>query len=188
MELLAKPDNQIADFYLDYYSVLTLEMIEKHSTILKYNKKSLQVFNYAVMKFLYDYFKTTPEFDYDKLSQSLNSYLLSEKISGRKIDRTKLQDIVNRMVVKTRTKKRQGAKVKSVGWKFDRFKNIKDIVDPRREQVIRDSFSKYLSKKADFMKAALFINSLKTSSSSDSAAWKAVDELRKMCADLGSKE
>ncbi len=188
MELLEKTENQIADFYLDYYTILTLEMMEKHTTILKYNKKSLQVFNYAVMKFLYDFFKTTPEFDYDKLFQKLNSYLLSEKISSRKIERGKVQEIVNRMVVKTRMKKRQGTTVKSIGYKFDRFKTITDMVAPHREQVIRDSFVKYLSKKGDFMRTSLFIGSLRSGSTSDSAAWKAVDEFRKMCADLGSKE
>jgi hypothetical protein len=185
MEMLDKSDNQIGEFLLDYYTLLTLEMIQNNPAILKYNKKSLQVFNYAVFKYLYDYFPAKKEFDYDTLLHDVNSYLLSEKITGRKLERGKLQEIVNRMIEKSRVPKRSGGKVKSVGWKFVRFKNIKDLVDPSREKVIQDSFNNYLLKKADFMRAGLFSDSLHNGYGSNASVWKDVNEFRKMYSELG---
>lgn len=187
MELLEKKDNEIGEFLLDYYTLLTLEMVQNHSAILKYNKKSLQVFNYAVFKFLYDYFPVKKEFDYDTVLNDVNRHLLSEKITGKKLERTKLQEIVNRMIEKTRVPKRVGTKVKSVGWKFSHFKTIKDIVDPARVPIIQESFNKYLLKKADFMRTGLFSESLRSGSGSDAAVWKNVNEFRKMCSELANE-
>jgi Type III restriction enzyme, res subunit len=184
IELLKRSDHEINEFVLGYYTLLNLEMVQNHVKILKYNKKSLQVFDYAVFKFLYDYFQPLQEFTYDDLLHDINTYLLREKITSRKLGRLKLQEIVNRLVTKTRIKKRAGSKVNSVGWKFIGFKTIEDLVGKKNEQIIKDSFLKYLNSKIEFIHTNLFISNLQQGNSSNSAMWKDIMDMRKYLLNL----
>ena len=184
IEILKKTTNEINEFILEYYTLLTLEMVQNHATILKYNTKSLQVFDYAVFKFIYDYFPGHQQFTYDGLHKDINTYLLDSKITNRKLERPKLQEIVNRMIKKTRLKERRGTKVTNVGYKFDRYKTIEDLVGQGNEKIIKDSFNHYLKSKADFMHMNLFIANLTQGSSSNPAMWKEIMEMRKYLAEL----
>ena len=187
IELLKKSDAEIYEFELGYYTQLNLELVRNHSQILKYNKKSLQVFHYAVFKFIYDFFQTHKDFTYDELLKEINTYLLAEKISNRKLDRNKMIELVNRMINKSRSQVRAGKAVKSVGWKFDRFKTISDLVDATHEQTVRDSITHYLKGKAEFMEANLFISTLGLGQKNDTALVQMVTEMRKSLEELTQK-
>lgn len=187
IELLKKSESDIYEFELGYYTQLNLELVRNHSQILKYNKKSLQVFHYAVFKFIYDFFQTHKEFTYDELLKEINTYLLAEKISYTKLDRTKMIEIVNRMINKSRSQVRSGKAVKSVGWKFDSFKTISDLVDTTHEQTISDSINHYLKGKAEFMEANLFISTLGLGQKNDTVLMQMVSEMRKSLEELTQK-
>jgi hypothetical protein len=186
--LLKKSDAEIYEFELGYHTQLNLELVKNHSQILRYNKKSLQVFHYAVFKFIYDYFQVHKEFTYDGLLHELNTYLLTKKISNQKMDRNKMIDLVNRMVKKTRLQKRAGADVKRVGWKFEGFKEISDLVDKAHEQMVQDSITRYLKGKAEFMQESIFISTFGSSEKSDTVLSQTVAEMRKSLEELTQKQ
>lgn len=161
IELLKKSKKALEEFELSFYAQINMYLIRNHWEILKYNKKSPEIFYFAVFKSLYDFFQSSLEFQYKDLLERLNKYLLEERITKERLDMTKLEKILNSMIIKKGKKKREGDKVTTEGWVLVRLKEIKDLVeDEKHIKTIEESLKAYTRSKLDFMNLNLFVKSL----------------------------
>ncbi|MGE5457334.1 MAG: hypothetical protein ACM3RX_03175, partial [Methanococcaceae archaeon] len=184
IELLKKSPNELYEFELGYLTQLVLYMVKNHQKMLRYNKKSLKVFHYAVFKFIYDFFEDNKKFTFDGLLKELNKYLLENKITEEPVGKGGLGLILKQMIKKVKWTKKEGKQTKTLGWKFIGYRGIGDLVgkDPALERIIRQSMKSYLESEVAFTKFNLFAASLEGDSSDNSEQRRLLDEMKR---DLG---
>lgn len=189
IEILSDDDAKIEEFLVGYYMQFNLYLVKNHSVILKYNKKSLSVFHYAVFKFLYDYFQSNTKFTFDELLKKTNSYLLEQKITNKRLTTNQLSGILNNLIIKKRWSERKGKKVTNRGWTFTRFKDTGDLVNGSASEsaIIDTAMKSHLESKVDFMKLNLFTSALSGANDNNTELRRLLKSLENDLAELTKK-